>query len=69
MEVFALPDFLPGSKLELFEAAFKGFHFSTTAACREILPCEMAQILPNQTMKGRAAFQRNLANTFRQLFW
>ena len=69
MEVFASPGLIPYLELELFEAAFKGPHLWRAAACPNIPPCEIPQILSNQARQRGVAAHGYLANPFHQVFW
>jgi hypothetical protein len=57
MEVFALPGFLPNSKLELFEAALQGISFPAFSACRCVLQYDLAQIFSNQALPNIAVIE------------
>ena len=67
MEVFALPAFLPNSKLELLEAALESFPFPAFRAGRWVLPYELAQIFANQARQRRVAVHGYLADPFHQV--
>src|SRR6267378_1320042 len=67
MEIFALPDPIPNSILELFEAALQRFPFAALTAHRSLLPCELVQIFSDKPRQCRVAIHGNLADSFHQL--